>query len=50
METIGARVAHMEGAQAERECNDVLVQKEERYDQQNCTIILKSPFMVVIAF
>lgn len=31
METIGARVAHMEGEQAERECNDVLVQKEERY-------------------
>ncbi|XP_026323701.1 coiled-coil domain-containing protein 39-like isoform X2 [Hyposmocoma kahamanoa] len=30
VETIGARVAHMEGAQAERECNDVLVQKEER--------------------
>ncbi|XP_035430088.2 coiled-coil domain-containing protein 39 [Spodoptera frugiperda] len=30
VETIGARVSHMEGAQAERECSAVLVSKENR--------------------
>ncbi|XP_021183499.3 coiled-coil domain-containing protein 39 [Helicoverpa armigera] len=30
VETIGARVSHMEGAQAERECSAVLVERENR--------------------
>ncbi|CAB3231320.1 unnamed protein product [Arctia plantaginis] len=30
VETIGARVSHMEGAQAERECSAALVEKENR--------------------